>query len=225
MEDGAGWSGARRRHLRPGQVLSHPLRPDNQVFVVCSGRLRVHLSDERRELTLAFLGPEDLYATHTPAWVTAVTASEVLLVGAREFSVFLQREPAATGWVMRALGSVLGDTIRVVENLVFRDVNERLAHFLAASTRRHGQRSADGWVLRLELTVTEIALLLGSTRQSVSSALSAMAREGLVRREGRRQLLVPDLEALAAWRMPAKQVRACKQPDVGQPTDPMRRAP
>jgi hypothetical protein len=44
-----------------------------------------------------------------------------------------------------------------------------------------------------------VALLLGSTRQTVSTVLGQMTREGLVERVGRKQLLIFDVQALAAW--------------------------
>lgn len=220
--------GAVHRKLRRNQTLCAPTRPDNHVFIVRSGRLRVHLASEERELTLAFLGYGDVYATHTPAWVTAVEPSEVLVIDARAFSGFLQRQPWAMGAVMRALGGLLGHTIEVVENLVFRDAHERLAHYLAATTRRHGLHGPEGWTVRMALTVTEIALLLGSTRQTVSSAFNAMQRQGVIRRLGRQQLLIADLAALEAWRgarSGPKKPAPCvpEAPDVGQPTDHAKR--
>jgi CRP-like cAMP-binding protein len=217
-------SGAVRRSLRRGQRLSSPRQRDNAVFVVRSGRLRVHLESEERELTLAFLEPGDVYATHTPAWVTAAGPAEVLVIEARAFSEFLLRVPAATAVVMRALGLLLGHTVELVETLVFRDAHERLAHFLAATTRRHGQRSGDTWCVRLHFTVTEIALLLGSTRQTVSAVLNEMQRQGVVARQGRRQLLVIDMQRLESWgaSRPAekKSTRSVGQPTDGRAGDP-----
>ncbi|MFP5303360.1 cyclic nucleotide-binding domain-containing protein, partial [Cobetia sp. SIMBA_158] len=58
-------SKAVRRKLRRGQMLSMPSQLDNQIFIVRSGRIRVHLMNDQRELTLAFLEPGDVYSTHT----------------------------------------------------------------------------------------------------------------------------------------------------------------
>ncbi|MEI7298684.1 cyclic nucleotide-binding domain-containing protein, partial [Paraburkholderia tropica] len=104
-------SKAVRRKLRRGQMLSMPSQLDNQIFIVRSGRIRVHLMNDQRELTLAFLEPGDVYSTHTPAWVTASESSEVVLIGARAFSELLAQMPAATGTVVRSLGMLLGRMI------------------------------------------------------------------------------------------------------------------
>ncbi|WP_321854094.1 Crp/Fnr family transcriptional regulator [Paraburkholderia tropica] len=217
-------SKAVRRKLRRGQMLSMPSQFDNQIFIVRSGRIRVHLMNEQRELTLAFLEPGDVYSTHTPAWVTASESSEVLLIGARAFSELLVQMPAATGTVVRSLGMLLGRMIELVETLVFRDAHARLAHFLVSTARGRGQRSADGWTLRLHLSITEIALLLGSTRQTVSATLNHMHREGVIMRHGPRQFFIADLARLEAWngeRRPGCEAPRPKQSTqgVGQPTD------
>jgi hypothetical protein len=49
------------------------------------------------------------------------------------------------------------------------------------------------------MSLTDVALLLGSRRQTVSAVLGEMQREALVRRQGRQQLLIPDLARLEAW--------------------------
>ena len=203
--EGAGLLGefAPRRYGR-GQLVSAPGSGASRVFLVRSGRVRIHLADEQRELTLAFLEPGDLFTTHTPTFVTAVEPTELAFIEARRFSARLAQAPAAVATIMRVLGTLLGNTIGIVENLAFRDARQRLAHFLIDSARRRGCATVDGcgqaaWVVPLRMSLTDIALLLGSRRQTVSAVLGEMQREGLVRRQGRQQLLIPDLARLEAW--------------------------
>mgnify|MGYP001765125193 CR=1 FL=1 len=54
--EGAGLlAGFATRPVRRGQLISSPAQADNLVFIVRSGRLRVCLASQERELTLAFL--------------------------------------------------------------------------------------------------------------------------------------------------------------------------
>ena len=188
-----------RRPLRRGQLISSPGQTDNLIFIVRSGRMRVYLTSEQRELTLAFLNQGDVFSTHTPAWVTATEPGELLVMGARAFSAFLVRVPAAMGSVMRVLGLLLNQTVELVETLVFRDANQRLSHFLIAVARRHNDRDTTVWTVPLQFTVTEIALLLGATRQTISTALNELQRQGIVSRQGRKQLLITDMARLESW--------------------------
>jgi len=188
-----------RRPLRRGQRISSPSQSDNLVFIVRSGRVRVYLASEQRELTLAFLERGDVFSTHTPAWITATEPGEVLVMGTRAFMTFLTRMPTATVAVIRVLGLLLSQTVDLVETLVFRDANQRLTHFLVAAARRHHQREGDAWSVPLNLTVTEMALLLGATRQTISAAFSALQKQGIVSRQGRKRLLITDMARLESW--------------------------
>lgn len=188
-----------RRPLVRGQLVSSPGQSDNLVFMVRSGRVRVYLASEQRELTLAFLERGDVFSTHTPAWVTATEPGEVLVIGVRAFSAFLSRVPAATVAVMRVLGLLLSHTVELVETLVFRDANQRLSHFLIAAAQRHNQREGTAWSVPLHLTVTEMALLLGTTRQTISTALNELQRQGIVSRQSRKQLLINNMARLESW--------------------------
>lgn len=188
-----------KRPIRRGQRISSPGQADNLIFIVRSGRLRVYLSSEQRELTLAFLNRGDVFSTHTPAWIMATEPGELLVMGARAFSEFLVQMPSAMGSVMRVLGRLLNHTVELVETLVFRDANQRLSHFLIAVAHRHHDQDTTVWTVPLQFTVTEIALLLGTSRQTISTALNELQRLGIVRREGRRQLLITDMARLQTW--------------------------
>lgn len=188
-----------KRPIRRGQRISSPGQADNLIFIVRSGRLRVYLSSEQRELTLTFLNRGDVFSTHTPAWIMATEPGELLVMGARAFSEFLVQMPSAMGSVMRVLGRLLNHTVELVETLVFRDANQRLSHFLIAVAHRHHDQDTTVWTVPLQFTVTEIALLLGTSRQTISTALNELQRLGIVRREGRRQLLITDLARLQTW--------------------------
>ena len=80
---------------------------------------------------------------------------------------------------------------------MFREVHQRLARLLTALVRRQGQRLPQGgWQCPLPFSLTDLAGVLGTSRQSMSGAFAELERAGLVQRQGRRLLRVPDLAAL-----------------------------
>ncbi|WP_290873241.1 Crp/Fnr family transcriptional regulator [Aquabacterium sp.] len=208
------------RRYPKGQTVSVPQDAADLVFIVRSGRLRVYLSSGHRELTLAFLQPGDVFTTHTPTFVEALEPTELSLVDTRRFAGLLVTQPGAVSAIMRVLGNMLAGTIEHVNNLAFRDARQRLTHFLVSVARRQAK---DETVVRctvtLSVTLTEVALLLGSTRQTVSTVLGHMTREGLVERIGRKELLLFDVPALAAWGLaseggPTQATRPCTLGDA-----------
>jgi len=195
----------RSRDCARGELVSRPGDGSDHVFVVRRGRVRVYLADELREVTLAFLEPGDVFSTHTPTFVMAVQPSTLALIDTRRFSARVAGYPPATVAIMRVLGKLLARTVELVENLVFLEAHERLANFLATLARRQGKRTAgvpagapELWIVPLPFTLTDIALMLGASRQTISTAFGELERDGIVERRGRRELRVLDLARLDA---------------------------
>jgi CRP-like cAMP-binding protein len=129
--------------------------------------VRVHTSDGRRELTLMFLEPGDVFSTHTGATLTAAGAVELLAMPTRHFARALEAggTPAVIS-IMRVLGRLLAHTVERLEDLVFRDVHARLACLLLALVRRQGCTRPRGHGAALALHPDRLAGVLGTSRQS-----------------------------------------------------------
>jgi CRP/FNR family transcriptional regulator, carbon monoxide oxidation system transcription regulator len=190
-------SGFERRDLPKGGLLSTPAAPRNQVFLVQSGRLRVYLAGENRELTLTFREAGDIYTTHTPTYVEAVAASTLWLMETATFARKLASDPTVTPVMMRVLGRMLVNAVNLIEDLAFREVPARLARFLVGLAKRLGQPTDEGWLVPLDLGMEDIASLLGTTRQTVSSLMNQWERDGLLLRQGRRSVLLRSLDDLS----------------------------
>lgn len=192
-----GWlDGFALRELPKGYLLATPGVQRDQVFIVRSGRLRVYLAGANRELSLSFLEAGDIYTTHTPTYVETVAPSALWIIDTATFARKLAREPAVHPAVMRVMGRLLSDAVTLIDDLAFREVPARLARFLVGLAQRRGQPHERGVLIPLELSTEDIASLLGSTRQTVSSLINQWQRDGVVQRQGRRNLLICSLDAL-----------------------------
>ena len=187
-----------RRELAKGCLFSMPSSPHDQVFIVNNGRLRVYLAGENRELSLSFLEAGDIYTTHTPTYIEAVVRSTLWMMDTALFARKWSLDPSVTPIMMRVLGRLLNNAVHLIEDLAFREVPARLARFLLGQVTRRGQVTADGWLIPFTLGMEDIASLLGTTRQTVSSLINQWEREGILQRQGRRNLLIRSLDALAA---------------------------
>jgi CRP-like cAMP-binding protein len=184
------------RKIPAGYLLATPLQRQNQVFVVGSGRLRVYLEGENRSLTLSFLKSGDIYTTHTPTYVQSVEASTIWLMDTVEFSKKLMLDPTTTPVIMQVLGRLLSSAVGLLEDLAFREVPARLARFLIGLAERRGKLTDQGLLVQIDLNRSEIASLLGSTRQTVSSLLNQWERDGVIQQQGRYALLILSLDVL-----------------------------
>ncbi|MCC6075785.1 Crp/Fnr family transcriptional regulator [Pseudomonas sp. GCM10022188] len=199
--------GFRPRRLVKGEMLGAPHGQRDSVFILRAGRIRVFLAFDDKEYTLAFLEPGDLYSTHSRAYLQAVGDSEVLVAETAAVMGRLTSLPGATPALLRVLGAALGNSMRIIEDLAFRDVEGRLARFLDGMLARKGVAQGGQWHLALDLTTEDIAHLLGTTRQTLSSLLNRLAREGILSRAGNGAFVVHRIDLLRA-RSQAPQVSA-----------------
>ena len=81
-----------------------------------------------------------------------------------------------------------------VERLAFRDVRARVAGTLIELVEDFGKPRGEMLELDLDLTQSELATLVGSTRQSVNGCLGELESAGLIQRNGRRLVVVKPSE-------------------------------
>lgn len=196
------------RHAR-GALIYQPREKPDRIFIVQSGRARVYLAYRDKEFTLAVLDAGDVYATHTRAYVQALDDLELLVATVADVRQSLMNMPSLTSAMVHVLGDLLSHALTVIDNLAFKDVRKRLIEFLVYEARRLprcqecracGACDAGG-MISLGLNTEQLATIIGSTRQTVSSLLNALAVDGVIQLKGRGVICIPDigtLETLAA---------------------------
>ncbi|HMA36998.1 MAG TPA: Crp/Fnr family transcriptional regulator [Chloroflexia bacterium] len=174
--------------------------PSDRVYLLKSGRVKLYmLSDEGREITLAIMEPGDIFgetALVNPAarqvFAEALDDATVAVMGLADFEALMRGEPGVAFKVTQAIGQQLIRTQRQVESLAFADVSTRLARFLLDQATERGEPQNGSRQLRLSLALThqEMANLLGTTRETLTSTLNRFVDAGVLRAEGRGTLLV-----------------------------------
>ncbi|WP_413699942.1 Crp/Fnr family transcriptional regulator [Psychromonas sp. KJ10-10] len=187
-------SGFHKRSISLNTILSNPQDPENQVFYIVSGTLRVYLSYEDKVFTLALLSAGDVYCTHTRAYVEAIEESEVYFSDLRTFSQRLQEHPKLVGAVTRVLSSTLSGCIDTIENLAFRDVRSRFACFLLSQLQ--DEKNMSSLSIKLPFSTELLAQSIGTSRQTLSSIISDLQKNGILERKGKGFLLILDKEKL-----------------------------
>jgi len=196
-----------RNYLAKSLMFS-PREERDAVFIVTRGRARVYLAYDDKEFTLAILERGDVYSTHTRAFVSALKDTTIMSAETAHIRRQLMRIPEFTGTMVRVLGELLRHSITIIDNLAFLDVEKRLKSFLLYECERVAARASQGcqayppqqpeWgvLLDLGLTIEHLATLLGTTRQTLSTILNSLAKQGFVELRGRGRIYIPDQAAL-----------------------------
>ncbi len=191
------------RKFARGALVFEP-RAGDQIFIVTSGRARVYLAYRDKEFTMAMLDAGDVYATHTRAYVQALDDLEILIASVSEVRRYLGSMPSFNSAMIHVLGDLLSHAISVIDTLAFKDVRNRLIEFLVYEARRlprcrecrHCGQCEDGGMVSLGLNTEQMATIIGSSRQTVSSLLNVLAKDGIVQLKGRGVICIPDIAAL-----------------------------
>ncbi|MBI5519327.1 MAG: Crp/Fnr family transcriptional regulator [Desulfovibrio sp.] len=178
-------------------LIFQPQHEEDLIFIVAKGRARLYLEYEDKEFSLAILERGDVYSTHTRAFVSALEDTQLLCAATSQVRRYMLVLPEFTGAMVSVLGEVLKHSISIIDDLAFHDVQTRLMRFLRFVATRSGEAQPGGGVLvNTGLTNEQFASLLGTTRQTVSTMLNMLEREGLVELQGRGAIFVPSVEAL-----------------------------
>jgi CRP/FNR family cyclic AMP-dependent transcriptional regulator len=186
------------RDFAAGAVVVSQEERGDALYVLVSGKVKVVLyGDSGREIILSiFKTPGDFFGEMSlldneprSATVIADAPSRLLVLSRRDFETHLESHPRTALRVLQEVSRRLRRADAVIGNLALLDVYGRLAGKLREMARTDGEESEDGVVVRQRPTQAEIAAMIGTSRETVSRALSEFARRGWLVMTGKRLLL------------------------------------
>jgi CRP/FNR family transcriptional regulator, cyclic AMP receptor protein len=195
----------RSRRFRRGEVLFHQGDPGDALFVVTSGAVKISLpSEEGDEAIIATVRTGEFFGelalldgAARSATATALEPTETLVLPRSRFHDLIASEPALRDALLGTLAAELRRLTTHVQELHFLDITGRLAALLTHLATSSGTLEADGSIrLDAPLTQTELASMIGATRQSVNKLLGTFADDRLLRTE-RDAIVILDLAGLA----------------------------
>jgi CRP/FNR family transcriptional regulator, cyclic AMP receptor protein len=196
----------RVRRFRRGETIFHQGDPGDALFVLDRGSVKVVLpSDEAAEPAIvAILGPGEFFgelaildgAPHS-ATIVAVEPTETLVLHRDAFLALIDSDPGLRRALLASLATEIRRLTGHVEDLHFLDLPGRLASRILRLSESAGTAADDGTVrIAWPYTQSELAGMIGGSRQSVNRVLADLADQELVRIE-REQLVVLDPARLA----------------------------
>jgi CRP-like cAMP-binding protein len=176
--------------------------PPRTLVLIGWGRVKLERTKGDRSLMLGHRGPgqmvgetavgDEAMATET---ATVLDEVEALTFAIEPLRARLASDAAVRAAVAAAIVKQHRELEQRLEVLLLHGVEERLVAFLLDAGARWGVAHAAGRLVTAPFTHAEIALLIGSTRETVTLVLGKMKREGLITFE-RRRIILCDLARL-----------------------------
>ena len=167
------------------------------LYVLTEGRVKVVLYGvSGREVILSVFRPGDFFGEMSllddqprSANVIAVESSRMLVLDRGAFAKHLATHPSTALKVLAELSRRLRRADAVIGNLALLDVLGRVARFLRELAKAEGKPTPDGMVITHRPTQSEIAAMIGTSRETVSRAMSEFQRRGFLHMSGKRIVL------------------------------------
>jgi CRP/FNR family transcriptional regulator len=192
----------RHRTLAPGETLFHAGEDNDACATLVRGALKISAMDaEGTERILSLVHPSgfagELFAPLTQFDIVALTESQVCLFSRDDYEMALQRFPALGLALLRRSSEDLFGARSLMAMVGRHSARERVGAFLLAMAKAASDSPCHpAMAFELPLSRAEMAGLLGLTIETVSRQVSALEKNGALRRRGVRGIEILDAAQL-----------------------------
>ena len=192
-----------KRTFGKGVIIFHKDSPGDTTYIIESGKVRIFvLSEAGQEISVRVFGIGEVFGELSmldglPRSAGAMTMEEthVLTLQREDFQELLDAYPHMAKGIVATLTARVRYTTQYAENLTFLDVEGRVAQRLLELADQHGVQTADGTEIALPLTQSDLASLVGATRERVNKVLAVFRNQGLIQLDAER-IIVRDRRGL-----------------------------
>lgn len=175
------------------QLIFNAGSPGEYVYILLEGRIKIYeLTSDGKEVIHWFCFPGELFGLaeivrggRRTVAAQACSNVKVLKIKHSEFVTFMQHYPDVSLRIIDLLSCRLRELGDVITNLVADDVTARVVKLLTRLGARYG--TGEGKEVRLNICLThqEMADMIGTTRQTVTTVLSSLKRKDFLRIENK----------------------------------------
>lgn len=181
-------------------------QPGEIVYIILEGTIKIYVDQiDGNEVILAILGPGDtvgelslLDSAGRSANVVTLEKSTLLWMDRPTFWHCLQTMPSVTYKMVEVVCSRLRLANEQIKSLAALDIYGRVARQILAMAERYGTPLTDGdIIIPIRLTQSDIAGLIGATRERVNQVIVAYKREKYISVDRKYRVIVHNKDALA----------------------------
>jgi CRP/FNR family cyclic AMP-dependent transcriptional regulator len=184
-------------YLKKGDVLFRKGDEGKALYMIIQGKIKISVTSRLgNEVILAMLSDGDFFGEMAlldglPRSADAVANEDthLLVLSRSEFLSFIIHNESAAMSILFALSQRLRKADDFLADTCFLNIGSRLAKKLLELGETHGQQEGGTTQIKLNLTQTELASMVGATRESINKELRKLRDKGLVTKQGRTFLI------------------------------------
>jgi CRP/FNR family cyclic AMP-dependent transcriptional regulator len=188
----------RRRTLRKDTIVFHKDQAGDALYLIESGHVRIFLPTEAGgELIVEIARSGDVFGELAlldgrPRSASAETIEDTSLyvLSRDDFQRFVSATPQFATSLIALLSTRIRQVTEYAESMAFLDIHGRVARALLQLAERHGTRTDHGTEIAFDMTQSELASMIGATRERVNRALTSFRSQGLIEFRGKKIVLL-----------------------------------
>jgi CRP/FNR family transcriptional regulator, cyclic AMP receptor protein len=173
------------------------------IFFLKKGRVKLtRNSHDGKEMIIGLVNPGEVFGelaildvSERSDYASAIEESLICAISKNDFKRFLERNPGLNLKISKLIGLKLKRFSERIEELVFKDANQRVISFITNHARDYGKKIGDEYFVKPFLTHQDIAKLTACSRQTVNSILTELREKKLINFD-RRKLIIINMEKL-----------------------------
>jgi CRP/FNR family cyclic AMP-dependent transcriptional regulator len=197
---------AHRRVFEAGRNVLTIEQPGEAVYVILHGTVKIHIEQGDRDVIISILGAGNLLGEMSlidsvGRSASAVTLEDSLMLWMDKvtFNYILDNFPPVARNLVRILSARVRLSDQMIQALATLDVNGRVAHQLLAFAEKYG-REKDGMTqIRIALTQSDIADLVGASRKRVNQTMVLFKEQRLIDTDAEGRIAIKDSDGLARF--------------------------
>lgn len=186
-----------RRVLARRQLLFSRGEARSSVFILRTGLVKLQRQTAAgNDVIITLCGPGELVgfsglsrSTTRVASAQVVEAGEAYAIDEADFRALLSSRPSIALAVIESMRWRMESVADALTDVVSEDVPNRIVRLLQRLAAGKGERRNGEWALDLRLTHQELANMIGARRQTVTTALNELHRDGVLRRDQHRVVI------------------------------------
>lgn len=192
------------KQYKKGEFIYFSDDPSNTIYLVAEGKVKIlYYSEDGEEIAKSVLSRGELFGElallgEESRKDYAQSMSEntlICVITLDQMGALMKDDTRFALHINRIIGLRIRKLERKLESLVFKDVRTRVLEFLRDFAVEKGEQEGNSFTVHHFLTHKDIADLVGTTRQTVTTLLNDLRNEGLIT-FSRKTMQVSDIRKL-----------------------------
>ncbi|HEC43345.1 MAG TPA: Crp/Fnr family transcriptional regulator [Bacteroides sp.] len=193
------------KNYKKGEFIYFTDDPSNSIYLLVEGKVKIlYYTDEGSEVIKSVLTSGDVFGElsilgeekRKDFAIVVQDNTSICQLTIDQMQELMKKNLNFALKINKLIGLRIRKLERRVDSLVFKDVRTRMLEFIREFAEEKGEEKGESYQINHFLTHKDMADLIGTTRQTVTTLLNEMKSEGLID-FGRRSIYVPNIKALS----------------------------